>query len=350
MRRVQLTSQGSSARQGFKIQWHVTGHCNLACRHCYDEGGGDEPGFENLIGVYGKIREFFIGLNDEAGGKTPCHLSLTGGEPFARPDFFEILDLAAKDRPLFRFSILTNGTLITASHAAKLKSLAPSFVQISVDGPEEIHDSIRGKGSYRKAVDGAQHLIREKIPVSFSFTLHRQNRKGFPKVVRLARKLGVRTVWSDRLIPVGRAGEYGLEPVSKDELRDFHRQMTRERKAADRSFFSKSRVGMHRALQFHEGGGKPYRCQAGNGLLAIDPAGTVFPCRRMPVPVGNVKNDALDRIYRENEFLVRLRSDDAIPASCRTCFYSRLCRGGLRCLSHAVYGDPFHKDPDCQVQ
>lgn len=347
---MQLKPGGNAVQESFKIQWHVTCRCNLACLHCYEESGGcKEPDFRELLDAYGKIRDFFTGIQTGPEKKRPCHLSITGGEPFARPDFFSLLEQAAKDNDLFRFSILTNGTLVTASLAAKLKTLSPAYVQISVEGPEEIHDRIRGRGSYRMAVEGAKHLIRESIPVSFSVTLHRVNRNGFPHVARLARKLGVRMVWSDRLVPFGRAGENGLERVTEDELSAFHLKMVEERKSADRSFFSKTRVSMHRALQFHEGGGRPYRCQAGNLLLAIDPQGTVYPCRRMPVGVGNIFESSLSEIYRENKFLARLRGEESIPEGCRACFYSKLCRGGLRCLSYAVWGDPFRKDPDCSV-
>lgn len=335
-------------RENFKVQWHVTSRCNLFCRHCYQESTGVEsPDLVSLFYVYERIREFFLCFKNNSVRKTGFHISLTGGEPLIRPDFFSILERIREDGDLLRFSVLTNGTLLTRQLAKELKSFNPAFVQISVEGSEEVHDRIRGKGSYALAVNGAKLLIQEKIPVTFSFTLHHENKDDFSHVVRLAKRLGVRTVWADRLVPFGKALENSLQRVSPEELSAFHIRMAHERKVARRSFISKTDVSMHRALQFQEGGGKPYYCNAGRMLLAIDPVGTVLPCRRMPVSVGNVFQTPLMSIYQENDFLLKLREEESAPEDCRDCFYSRLCLGGLRCLSYALYGSPFHKDQDC---
>ena len=104
---------------------------------------------------------------------------------------------------------------------------------------------------------------------------------------------------------------------------------------------------MHRALQFLVGGGRPYHCLAGDRLVTVLPNGDLYPCRRMPICVGNVMETPLIDLYYESSLFKALRNKDRISAGCETCPFWKECRGGLRCLSYAVTGDPFNADPGC---
>ena len=104
---------------------------------------------------------------------------------------------------------------------------------------------------------------------------------------------------------------------------------------------------MHRALQFLVGGGRPYRCTAGDSLITVQPNGDVVPCRRMPLRVGNLLETPLAELYERSPLLRALRDPDRASRGCERCAFARLCGGGLRCLSAAVHGDPFVADPGC---
>ena len=84
----------------------------------------------------------------------------------------------------------------------------------------------------------------------------------------------------------------------------------------------------------------------GKTLLALLADGTVLPCRRLPIEVGNLLNQSLLSIYNENEVLNDLRKD-TIPEECRGCLKSSICKGGLKCLSYSLQGDYHLKDKDC---
>ena len=120
-----------------------------------------------------------------------------------------------------------------------------------------------------------------------------------------------------------------------------------------KSWFNRTQVKMHRALQFltlrkhGERDAAPYRCSAGRTLLAVMPSGAVYPCRRMPVEVGRLPQQNLGAIYEASPFLQALREPDRAPAGCEACEFKQSCNGGLRCLSYAYYGDPFKADPQC---
>lgn len=332
----------------FKFQWHITDRCNLKCRHCYQaDSDGVAPDYKALETIFDQIRQLAVFWNKRKSEKNKYTISVTGGEPVLNDHFFRVLELISDNKKLFNFSILSNGTRFTKNIVKKLKKFGPSYCQISIEGSRETHDDIRGKGSYEKAVEGAKRLVSEKIPVSFSFTAHRQNYMEFADVVRLGKKLKVSMVWADRMIPHGRGAGLLDDMLDTSETEAFFRLMYRERHKARRSFFCKTDVSMHRALQFLEGGGEPYTCSAGTRIVAIMPDGTVYPCRRMPTPAGNLLEQDLETLFYNSNVLTTLRNPTKISFGCEECFYSKLCRGGLRCLSYAVTGNPFIKDPGC---
>jgi len=339
------------------LQWHITERCNLRCTHCYqDSFAGKEPDYSELLTVLEQYKELLISWKRP---KDPSpvmgHLTVTGGEPFLRPDFMDLLRTFSADRHLFSFAVLTNGSLIDRRTASKLGKLKPAFVQVSMEGGRETHDRIRGPGAFEKTVSAVRDLVGEGVRTFIAFTAHRDNYLEFPVVANIARKLKVTRVWADRFIPPapcsspapGVEAPHTLSPL---ETYQFFRLMHQARKDGRRGDWfrrRKTEVSMRRGLQFLVGGGTPYHCTAGDTLISILPNGDVYPCRRMPVKVGNVQETSLARIYHKSEILQALRDGNRTPDGCGNCFFVRACRGGLRCLSHAVTGSPFGPDPGC---
>ncbi|MEN6620843.1 MAG: radical SAM protein [Smithella sp.] len=347
-RQKQKTSRILEKTKKFILQWHVTDLCNLNCKHCYRDGAESNPSLSELLDVLGQFYDLLTFLRKVSGTATHGHVNLTGGEPFLNSSFMDLLNMISSKSRL-SFAILTNGTLIDAETTLSLKKLKPAYVQVSIEGTRETHDQIRGEGSFEKASSGIANLVAAGIPVYISFTAHRNNYKEFQDVVKHGRKLGVSLVWADRLIPCGNAQSLTNDMLSPDETRSFFEIMKGSRKKKLPLITGEKKVAMHRALQFLVGNGEPYRCNAGSTLITILPNGDVLPCRRMPVVVGNVGNKHLTEIYQENTFLKSLRDENKISRGCEQCFYQKFCRGGLRCLSHAVKGDPFHADPGCWI-
>jgi radical SAM protein with 4Fe4S-binding SPASM domain len=285
------------------------------------------------------------------------HLTVTGGEPFLRPDFMDLLEVFFANRHFFTFAILTNGSFIDLPTTVRLGKLKPSFVQISIEGGRETHDRIRGDGSFDKAVTAIRRLVREGVHTLISFTAHQGNYLEFPFVADLARQMKVARVWADRFIPpicdsssgIDLSAPRTLNPTEAFRLFKLMHEK-RENKDRRRSFRSnRTEVAMHRGLQFLVGGGVPYHCTAGDSLICVMPNGDVYPCRRMPIKAGNLVETPLSQIYRESDILQSLRDKDRVPAGCRACFFSKACRGGLRCLSYALTGSPFEPDPGCRL-
>lgn len=347
---------GTQLNSGYRpsrlvIQWHLSDRCNLRCTHCYQPSyRGGEEGLAQWLPRLEAFRAFLRPVGQQPA--IPSRLTLTGGEPFALDQFPEFLEIVAGLRDEFTFAILTNGTLIDAALARRLRDWSPAYVQVSIDGSAATHDAIRGEGNFVRAVSGIRALVAAGIHTVISFTALRSNRHEFPLVARLGRELGVARVWSDRLIPEGQGGRD--EVMSPAETRDYIDLLASAKsqiEVGSKRVGSKPRteVTLSRALQFFAGGEPIYHCKAGDTLITVMPNGDVYPCRRLPISVGNLNQSSLAEIYAGAP-LAELRHPPQQNEDCAHCLYHSLCRGGLRCLAYAMTGDTSRRDPGCWVR
>ncbi len=132
---------------------------------------------------------------DEMASHKVTWVLIRGGEPFLYPRIMELIEyLRAKGLPV---SIDTNATLLS-KYAADLVRIGGIELTVSVDGPEEIHDEVRGvKGSFQQIERGLQklrELEREAgrtIPRSICFTISRFSYRGLGCMPDVARRLGI---------------------------------------------------------------------------------------------------------------------------------------------------------------
>ncbi len=153
----------------------VTYRCNLRCNFCQYldiiEGKavpfGPSPRDLGLADIRRWIDELPRGRL----------ITFAGGETLVRKDFPEILAHASRRH---RTHVITNGALISAEVARLYVELAPRhvwqnglvLVEVSLEGDEALHDRIvQRQGSWRRAIDGVQHLVR----------MRHESRKTFPK-------------------------------------------------------------------------------------------------------------------------------------------------------------------------
>ena len=143
--------------------YNVTYRCNLRCSFCYAYNNlYPELNTRDSIEVIEQICELGVPL-----------LDFSGGEPFLRPDL-EALALRAKEYGCMT-SVNTNGTLINEQRAKKAAK-AFDYITVSIDGPSEFHDKVRGvKGTYEKAMRGVRLLKRENVKVGIGSVILPEN-------------------------------------------------------------------------------------------------------------------------------------------------------------------------------
>ncbi len=277
----------------------ITDRCNLRCRHCYIGEG------KNQDLPLGKIERILKEFEEIQG----LRLLLSGGEPLLHPNFWEI-NYILRDFE-FRSILLTNGTLITHEVAKKLRV---HEVQVSLDGMKEGHESLRGKGTFQKAIRAIESLQDAHIRVSIATMIHQKNLKEFDELASLIQSKNIKE-WNVDLPCV--AGRF-------EESRDF--------------WVEPSEAG--RFLRYGFGGGlhsSKKNATCGAHLCAILPNGNVCKCGLFSQePVGTIEEGlrfCWDRIPR-------------IPLKDLTCDCPERedCRGGCR-FRAKYFGGLFQPDP-----
>jgi MoaA/NifB/PqqE/SkfB family radical SAM enzyme len=180
------------------ISFTLTNACNLRCRMCgqWSEEGyvrADKQRIRNELSLADWKR-----LVDELADHDVPGLLLRGGETFMFPGIIELLDyIHAKG--LF-ISIDTNGTMLK-QYATSIVRIGKIHLTISIDGPEEIHDLVRGvKGTFQRVTEGVAAIHAEearqdqKISLSLNFTICAESYQYMSALPEVARRMGIGVV------------------------------------------------------------------------------------------------------------------------------------------------------------
>lgn len=159
-------------KNGLPVQliFFVTSKCNLRCRHCFYWKEVSRPDRNELS--LEEIEKF-----TQNSKLNLLWLSLTGGEPFLRPDLAEIAASFCRNGRVINISVPTNGQLpktIFATTKKILQFCPDTYVQVNVslEGPEETHDHIRNcKGAYKKAIETFRQLKKLKNFPNFGLSV-----------------------------------------------------------------------------------------------------------------------------------------------------------------------------------
>lgn len=347
----ELNVAGQATKQDFFIQWHLTERCNLRCRHCYQTDGA-VPGEMSLPEIKEVLDEVSGTLRDWAEAyemEFSPSLNVTGGEPFLRKDLFDILK-EIKSRG-FDIYLLTNGTLIDSEKASFLASLGVRGVQVSIEGPKGVHEGIRGRGSFKKSLTGVRNLLEAGLRVTLNVTLSNLNARYIGELLSLALALGVQRLGFSRLVPSGRGMGLLSEGLKPWQIRDIYSSLlsvdlrgleivTGDPIASQMSSSVKGNTG----CTAHGG------CAAGIAGVTLLPDGTMTPCRRLPIPIGNIRRDSLREVWATSEVLELLRDKAKYKGRCGKCRRWALCRG-CRAIAYAysAEGDFLAEDPHCFI-
>ncbi len=161
----------------------LTNQCNLRCVMCQipQQGGGDELTTDEVKGM----------VRDALKLKARV-IVFSGGEPLLRKDIFELISFVRAHN--LKSCLTSNGTLIDGEAARNLSSAGVNVVNISIEGPEDVHDALRGKGNFKKALSAINNLARYKIEATMATLVCRQNYAFLSYCMELAHRMGVTTV------------------------------------------------------------------------------------------------------------------------------------------------------------
>ena len=339
----------------FFFQWHLTERCNLHCLHCYQEKGlFEELTFPEIKETLGEISLMLEDWAKTYGLTFQTSINVTGGEPFLRPDLFLILEEMIQQG--YDLYLLSNGTLLDRDKARRLSRLPVRGVQISLEGLEKTHEALRGKGSFAGALKGIGYLVEAGIPVTINTTLSEINREQFLEMIPLAQALGVQRLGFSRLIPAGQGALLSSHLLKSDQVRELYQEI---HSLSPQGLELVSGDPLYRQL---ESGPAPEDlgsiprggCAAGVSGLTLMADGTVTPCRRLPIPLGNVRRDSLRELWSGSPVLEKLRDKNSYPGKCGRCRRWAVCRG-CRAMAYAFSRDRDRtdlvgEDPQCFLE
>ncbi len=328
--------------KSFHLQWHITERCNLHCKHCYTTPSflKDELSFKELKNIF---ENYLKQLKIWDLSREDSRISLTGGEPFLRDDFFDFLELFYKNRENTQYGILSNGILLTDEKADKLKDLNVNYFQVSLEGPRKINDEIRGKGTFDKIINSIFLLKEKEIPVYVSMTVSKMNYKYVPFMVRLSQKLKVDFLSIRQIIPFGRGKQLKKRILSPQETKDLFLYFLKIKR--NKNFHIG--MGCEDGILSQEMRYSPKGCSAGYTSMTILPNGDVYPCRRLPLFSGNLLKQPFREIYYNSEIFKKIRNLNNINKICSTCPFVDNCNGGAKCINYAYFGNVFSPSPQC---
>ncbi|MGD2080052.1 MAG: radical SAM protein [Nitrospirota bacterium] len=332
----------------FFVQWHLTERCNLRCRHCYQGvGTAEEMSQGQALSVVDEVSDTIEEWSEDYGIKFSPSANISGGEPLLRKDLFVIMEELR--RRGFGLYLLTNGTLVDSGKARRLADLGLRGVQVSIEGPEDVHEEIRGKGSFSSSMRGVENLLAAGLTVTLNATLSRLNAPRFMELVVLAEESGVQRLGFSRLVPSGRGRELMGQALDKWQLSSLYEAIF-SLKPSSLGIVTGDPVAMQSTLPDSvDAGSVPVGgCAAGLSGLTLLPDGTVLPCRRLPVSLGNVLEDSVREIWATSETLGALRDRQKYRGKCAACPRWAACRG-CRAIAYAQGGNLLAEDPGCFI-
>lgn len=143
-----------------EVAFKLTNRCDLRCTHCYQ---WNEVGYHHNLTPADKHDDLDLHVIARVLTATRAlrsNVYLWGGEPLLYRDWDGLVELLAED-PRWT-AVCTNGTLIERRLDSLMKISRHLEVSVSLDGFETEHDSIRGKGSFQRTMQGIRLLVERK--------------------------------------------------------------------------------------------------------------------------------------------------------------------------------------------
>ncbi len=340
------------------VDLDITNRCNLRCRYCYHFSG---PGDVDQDLPKSEWLRFFEELNRCA----VMNVTLAGGEPFFREDLKEMIEGIVDNR--MRFSILSNGTLITDEMAAFLSSSGRcEGVQVSIDGSKpETHDACRGKGNFKRAIAGIRCLRKHNLPVQVRVTIHRHNVSDLEAIAMLLlEEIGLAGFSTNaasymglcrqNVEQVGLSTEdrtLAMETLLRLNSKYDNRISAQAGPLAEAVRWTEMELARQKGKKRISTGGFLTACGCVMNKIAVRADGVIVPCTMLShMEIGQINRDDLKDIWQNHPEIKKIRQRRHIPLNdyefCKGCEFINYCTGNCPGLAYTITGKVNHPSPD----
>ena len=242
----------------------ITRRCNQKCLYCQVwDTEHHELKTKEALSIIKQLSE--LGMH---------RFCLTGGEPLLREDIGRIINFAYNKN--MKVEVSSNGSLVK-NRISDLKGV--QVLCISLDGPEHIHDSVRGRGSFKKVIEAADIARKKNIAVSFRSVISKMNFRYVDAILNIAKDLKMNFIFQP-VTPII-LGTHRINPLaaSLDEYRQAFAKLIAKKEKGNK-FILNSLAGLKYFYGHLHGWPKPKKmfCISGRVLFHIDPDGMLYPC------------------------------------------------------------------------
>jgi len=283
----------------------VTRACNLNCYYCYQPS--HKAGRELTLAQWKNVLA-------QLSRQGALYIAFSGGEPFIRSDFLEIV--AAARTHNFAVSIISNGTCIGKKAAAVLAHLGVMDVGISLHASQpQLHDRLSGRqGGFSKALAAIRLLTAAGIKVLIKHCVSSENFGEYKKIEHIAQSEGCVFECDSTVLPL-KNDDISPYALNIEQHRQFLCDMDMQPLAS--CIDTDSQWSLH--------------CDAGRSMCAVDACGEIYPCILLPIPFGNAAERSFSEIWHSVEANSFRQQELSIDETCESCSMHSLCS---RC--HAV--------------
>ena len=300
-----------------RMDLSLTYACNNQCPQCYLSENADTKGSLETMQWKQVIDTLWaVGIPQ---------VVFTGGECLLRDDLVELVEYSKQ----FTTGVITNGTLLSAPLAEKLREAHLDWIQITLESAKKaVHDEIQGrKGAWEETVEGIKHAVTAGLSVSVNATLSKKNAKELKKLIAFAQKLGVRYVSANAIINAGRGiaekAEYGLQEAELKKILKEAQQYA----ASHEMQFNWFLPTCYKNIDPVELGFGQRCCSACSVNMMIEPNGDIIPCQSWTQQkLGNILTDPWEKIWG-HPLAVQIRNHAFVEDECKGCEHLSVCLG-----------------------
>ena len=292
MRTGQIVAKTLSAFVKFKIKktvplfasYNVTGRCNMRCIFCnWWKDEIPELNTKKALEAIDAVCNLGVPFFD-----------LSGGEPLLRKDLGVLAKRVADHGCLV--SMNTNGTLLNENRIKELGNTL-DMVVVSLDGPNEFHDKIRGvPGTFEKAKNAIKLLKANNIKVGANSVVTPWNIDVLPKFFEELRDV-VDFIQVQPIHPYPPVSENIPENEKISHLIDYLLKL----KKSNPSFLVEPKNFLEGFDNFFKGKSLKI-CHAGELYVAINPSGKLLACpARSDIILGDVLSCSISELLKKKE-------------------------------------------------
>jgi len=322
----------STTSAPYVVVWLITAKCNLSCKHCYAK---------QYLEVSELSLKEKLKLAEEIGEIGVEWVAISGGEPLIHKDTIPVIE-KLRDYGV-EVSVSSNATVVNETLARKLSRL-DVYVYVSIDGPEKVHDTMRGKGTFRKTIESIKIFKKHSVEYGTVMAIGKPNKNFVREYLELALSIDAGSISIIPIMPTKHRAnsEYLLSP------KEYARVIKTAEVFAEENKYSISLWCTPFAPLLVKSNYIGYYSCRILDTVDIDPSGRLLACDVTGIPIVDFKNKSLIEAleeYQKHPIIKTITNPPELPKACLECELLNYCRGG--CYARALFergglnaGDP----------